>query len=57
METFNINPDSLAGAVVGDIILVGDKKHRITKLTRTAVAVERYYWFDALWDKLKGVPK
>jgi hypothetical protein len=57
MIPLSINPDSLAGAVVGDIILVEGKKYRITKLTRTAVAVERYYWFDALWDKLRGDSK
>ena len=52
--TFNINPETLVNAVVGDIILVEGKKYRVTKKTRTAVAAERYFWFDALWDKLKG---
>ena len=41
------NPDW----VVGDIIQVEGKNHKITKLTGTAMAVERYYWFDRLYDK------
>jgi hypothetical protein len=36
---------------VGDIIKVQGKNHRITKKTTTAVAVERYFWFDRLYDK------
>lgn len=36
---------------VGDIIKVQGKNYRITKKTTTAVAVERYYWFDRLYDK------
>ena len=37
--------------VVGDIIEVEDRTYKVTKLTRTAIAVERYYWFDRLYDK------
>ena len=36
---------------VGDIIKVQGKNHRITKKTSRVVAVERYYWFDRLYDK------
>jgi Lhr-like helicase len=54
METFSIDPETLVNAIVGDIILVEGKKYRVTKKTRTAVAVERYFWFDALVDKLRG---
>jgi hypothetical protein len=42
-----INPRWL----VGDIIKVEGRNYKITKLTTTALAVERYYWFDRLWDK------
>jgi hypothetical protein len=52
--TFNIDLETFDAALVGDIILVEGKKYRVTKKTRTAVAAERYFWFDALWDKLKG---
>ena len=38
---------------VGDIIKVRGKNHRITKRTTTAVAVERYYFFDRWFDKLR----
>ena len=37
---------------VGDIIKVQGKNHRITKKTTTAVAVERYYFFDRWLDRL-----
>ena len=36
---------------VGDIIKLDGKSHKITKKTTTAIAVERYYWFDRLVDK------
>ena len=37
---------------VGDIITLKDgKQYKLTKKTRSAVAVERYYWFDKLYDK------
>ena len=39
--------------VVGKIIKVSDRNYRITKMTTTAIAVERYYWFDRLYDKWK----
>lgn len=38
----------------GDIIVVDGKKYRAVKKTTTAVAVERYYWFDAIWDRYVG---
>ena len=37
--------------LVGDIIKVEGKNYKITKMTTSALAVERYYWFDRLWDK------
>ena len=37
---------------VGDIIKVEGKFHKITKKTTTAMAVERYYFFDRWMDKL-----
>lgn len=36
---------------VGDIIKVQGKNHRIVKKTTTAIATERYYWFDKLMDR------
>ena len=38
---------------VGDIIKVENRSYRITKKTTTAMAIERYYWFDRLYDKWK----
>jgi hypothetical protein len=39
------------GKVVGDIVDLSGKNYRITKKTRTVVAVERWYWFDKLIAK------
>lgn len=36
----------------GDIITVDGKKYKCQKKTSTAVAITRYFWFDALWDRL-----
>ena len=36
---------------VGKIVEVENRNYRITKLTTTALAVERYYWFDRLIEK------
>jgi len=52
--TLNINPLATLSAEVGDILLLNGKKYKLLKKTRTAVASSRYYWFDALFDKLKG---
>ena len=37
---------------VGDIIDIDGKKFKITKKTNTAIAVERWYWFDKIIAKL-----
>lgn len=38
---------------VGDIVsLKSGRKYRITKKTTTAVAVERYFWWDKIFDKI-----
>lgn len=34
----------------GDIILLGDKRYIIRRKGTTAMSVDRYYWFDAVWD-------
>ena len=45
-----INPHWL----VGDIIKVDGKNYRITKKTTTALAVERYYFWNKWWEKFMG---
>ena len=40
------------GKNVGDIIDIDGKKFKILKKTTTTVAVERWYWFDALAVRL-----
>ena len=35
---------------VGDVIQVEGKNYRITKKTKTAIAVERYYFWHLWWD-------
>lgn len=39
---------------VGDIIISDGKRHKVTKVTRTAIAASRYYFFDAWFDWMKG---
>ena len=40
------------GKNVGDIVSIDGKNYKVTKKTRTAVAVERWYWFDNIIAKL-----
>jgi hypothetical protein len=40
------------GKCVGDIIDINGKRFKITKKTNTAIAVERWYWFDKIIAKL-----
>ena len=42
---------------VGDIIKVDGKNFKITKKTRTAIAVERYYFWNRWWDMIMGMDK
>ena len=39
---------------VGDIIVVDGHNYKITKKTRTAIAVERYYFWNRWMDKIFG---
>lgn len=54
-DTFNfyLNFDGDVNELtVGDIITLRDgKQYKLTKKTRSAVAVERYTWFDKMCDK------
>jgi hypothetical protein len=51
MKTVDFDPL----AIVGDIIKVDGHNYRITKKAKTAIAVERYYWFDRLYDWVKEI--
>lgn len=55
MSAMTITAAGLNGLIVGDIIKVEGKNYRIEKKTCTAIAVSRYYWFDALWDRTRRV--
>lgn len=48
----NYDPETFRYAKVGDIVTIDGRRHKLTRKTLTAVAVERYFWFDALFDKL-----
>lgn len=50
--TLQIEYDPLSA--IGDIIQVEGRNFKITKKTRTAIAVERYYFWDKWWDKIFG---
>jgi hypothetical protein len=48
----NYGPDTFRYAKPGDIVSIDGRRHKLLKKTTTAVSVKRYYWFDALFDKL-----
>lgn len=54
----SITPEAVEGVDVGDVFKWQGKNWKITKKTRTAIAVSRHYWFDTLYErilnKLKG---
>lgn len=52
--SFTFEADNPYAVRVGDIVTSDGKRHKVTKVTRTAIAASRYYWFDELFDKLKG---
>lgn len=49
---FTFEADNPYAIRVGDIITSDGKRHKVTKVTTTAIAATRYYWFDAMFDKL-----
>lgn len=46
----SINPEVIGSYGVGDVFTHNGSRYKILKKTRTAVAVERYYFFDAWFD-------
>jgi hypothetical protein len=36
---------------VGQIVNHDGKTYKVTKMTSTAIAVERYFWWDRLYDR------
>lgn len=46
----NISYDAIKQYVPGDVFQVNGKTYKLLKKTTTAVAVERYYWWDAAAD-------
>lgn len=55
MSAMTIDTSDIRGLLVGDIIKVDGKNYKIEKKACTAIAVSRYYWFDALWDRTRRV--
>jgi hypothetical protein len=53
-DTLNltISSEDLKGYNVGDIISLGDNNYKLVKKTTTAVAIERYYFWNKWFDKL-----
>lgn len=53
MHSFNYEPpDDTVYLKVGDIVRQDGKPYKVTKVTKTALAVTRYYWFDSAFDYL-----
>ena len=57
MNNLSIEYEVVENALIGDIITWHGHKYKLTKKTKTAVAVERYYWFNALIDSFLGKGK
>ena len=50
---FSVDPEIVRRDDVGDVFThIDGHRYKVTKKTRTAIAVTRYYWFDALYDWL-----
>ena len=48
---FSVDPEIVRRDDVGDVFINTDgHRYKVTKKTRTALAVTRYYWFDAAYD-------
>lgn len=52
-DSLNVTPEVVRRDNVGDIFTHTDgHRYRVTKKTRSAIAVERYYWYHAFLNKL-----
>lgn len=51
---FNFESEDQYNVRVGDIVISDGKKHKVTKVTKTAITASRYYWFDKLYDRFFG---
>lgn len=52
-DGMTVDPELVRRDQVGDIFKHTDgHRYKVTKKTLTAIAVERYYWFDGLYDWL-----
>ena len=53
-DTFNFYMQydgDISDLKIGDVFKMRDGlQYKLTKKTRSAVAVERYYWWNRLWD-------
>lgn len=48
---FSVDPEIVRRDDVGDVFIHTDgHRYKVTKKTRTALAVTRHYWFDAAYD-------
>lgn len=57
MTAMTIAAEQMRAFIVGDIIQVDGRNYRIDKKTCTAIAVSRYFWFDALYDKIRSMAR
>lgn len=54
MATWNYKPEEMIRYAVGDVLKWSDgKRYLLTKKTSTSVAMQRYFWFDAVGDWLR----
>lgn len=52
-DSLNVKSEIAKRDEVGDVFTHTDGlRYRVTKKTRTVTAVERYFWFHAIYDRL-----
>ncbi len=54
-DNLSIDPDLVRQDQEGDVFTHTDgHKYKVIKKTRTAMSVERYYWWNHWWDWMMG---
>ena len=52
-KDFTVDETDPSNLAEGKIIKIDGKRYKVAKKVGHKVAVTRYYWFDALFDRIK----
>jgi hypothetical protein len=52
LNSLNYSAEDIEGKKEGDIVFIGGKRFKLIKSTGRSIAVERWYWFDVLIQRL-----